>query len=285
MVYKPKSLKCLVERNDTNIKSVTTQYTSSFEKIGGGISCEEGIIGDHLTIGIIEFNKKYMLNTHTTIYSEDPSNLTTFVIEYPIECFIDIHKPLLKSTTCLTRKGADTKTLCYDKYEDEPELLEVIKFFKEICIGNIKIESGSHGGTFVMKNGKKRYLKTHNSIRGGAMSEIIQNTIDMVYEKLVKYVLNSVHVKNSLPVEASMIFDTQNYFGLRVPVIVLIYDIEEANKRAVFYLNLEHINMACQYYEQLERDIRPLDKQQKRCWEEFQQHRDNHTRVVLAIAT
>ena len=263
-VYKQNSLICIVKRMDTNVVSISTKFTNSFEQIGSGITCEEGIIGDHLTIGLTEFNNRHMLDTHTTTYTEDPKKLSNFIIEHPIKCIIDLHESLNKDTKCLSKQGKESNYLYINKYKDEPEILPIIEYFKNIA--NTKIESG---------------------IRGGAISERVQNIIDMIYDKLIRHVLNSIRMPNSLPVNASMIYDTQNYFELNNPVLVIIYDIEEADRRLMFYLNLEHVNMAYEYEELSKLDLNrntPADNYKKRCSDELEQQREIHIRTVLAVA-
>ena len=284
-VYKQNSLICIVKRMDTNVVSISTKFTNSFEQIGSGITCEEGIIGDHLTIGLTEFNNRHMLDTHTTTYTEDPKKLSNFIIEHPIKCIIDLHESLNKDTKCLSKQGKESNYLYINKYKDEPEILPIIEYFKNIA--NTKIESGIRGGTFIINNGKKHYLKKNSSIRGGAITERVQNIIDMIYDKLIRHVLNSIRMPNSLPVNASMIYDTQNYFELNNPVLVIIYDIEEADRRLMFYLNLEHVNMAYEYEELSKLDLNrntPADNYKKRCSDELEQQREIHIRTVRAVA-
>jgi len=194
---------------------------------------KQNSIGDHLTIGLTEFNNRHMLDTHTTTYTEDPKKLSNFIIEHPIKCIIDLHESLNKDTKCLSKQGKESNHLYINKYKDEPEILPIIEYFKNIA--NTKIESGIRGGTFIINNGKKHYLKKNSSIRGGAITERVQNIIDMIYDKLIRHVLNSIRMPNSLPVNASMIYDTQNYFELNNPVLVIIYDIEEADRRDVLF--------------------------------------------------
>jgi len=225
---------------------------------------KQNSIGDHLTIGLTEFNNRHMLDTHTTTYTEDPKKLSNFIIEHPIKCIIDLHESLNKDTKCLSKQGKETNHLYINKYKDEPEILPIIGYFKNIA--NTKIESG---------------------IRGGAISERVQNIIDMIYDKLIRHVLNSIRMPNSLPVNASMIYDTQNYFELNNPVLVIIYDIEEADRRLMFYLNLEHVNMAYEYEELSKLDLNrntPADNYKKRCSDELEQQREIHIRTVLAVA-
>lgn len=225
---------------------------------------KQNSIGDHLTIGLTEFNNRHMLDTHTTTYTEDPKKLSNFIIEHPIKCIIDLHESLNKDTKCLSKQGKETNHLYINKYKDEPEILPIIGYFKNIA--NTKIESG---------------------IRGGAISERVQNIIDMIYDKLIRHVLNSIRMPNSLPVNASMIYDTQNYFELNNPVLVIIYDIEEADRRLMFYLNLEHVNMAYEYEELSKLDLNrntPADNYKKRCSDELEQQREIHIRTVRAVA-
>ena len=225
---------------------------------------KQNSIGDHLTIGLTEFNNRHMLDTHTTTYTEDPKKLSNFIIEHPIKCIIDLHESLNKDTKCLSKQGKETNHLYINKYKDEPEILPIIEYFKNIA--NTKIESG---------------------IRGGAISERVQNIIDMIYDKLIRHVLNSIRMPNSLPVNASMIYDTQNYFELNNPVLVIIYDIEEADRRLMFYLNLEHVNMAYEYEELSKLDLNrntPADNYKKRCSDELEQQREIHIRTVRAVA-
>jgi len=225
---------------------------------------KQNSIGDHLTIGLTEFNNRHMLDTHTTTYTEDPKKLSNFIIEHPIKCIIDLHESLNKDTKCLSKQGKESNHLYINKYKDEPEILPIIEYFKNIA--NTKIESG---------------------IRGGAISERVQNIIDMIYDKLIRHVLNSIRMPNSLPVNASMIYDTQNYFELNNPVLVIIYDIEEADRRLMFYLNLEHVNMAYEYEELSKLDLNrntPADNYKKRCSDELEQQREIHIRTVRAVA-
>lgn len=225
---------------------------------------KQNSIGDHLTIGLTEFNNRHMLDTHTTTYTEDPKKLSNFIIEHPIKCIIDLHESLNKDTKCLSKQGKESNHLYINKYKDEPEILPIIGYFKNIA--NTKIESG---------------------IRGGAISERVQNIIDMIYDKLIRHVLNSIRMPNSLPVNASMIYDTQNYFELNNPVLVIIYDIEEADRRLMFYLNLEHVNMAYEYEELSKLDLNrntPADNYKKRCSDELEQQREIHIRTVRAVA-
>lgn len=284
-LYPEGSLRCLVARVDNDVKFVTTktQWSENFETIetqeGGMMECEIGQIGNHLTMGVEVFANRYILNTHTTTYTEDPTKVASFLIEHPIECRVDLLNALSPTSVCLNKKGQVTKDMFVDKYKNEPELVSSINFLKNVYTGGIQVGTGPKGGSYIQKNGRKRYVKRIQS--GGATPEQSE-LIDFIYNNLVKHVIDAYTQYHGLDMEASMIYDTSNYFVLERPVLVLLYDVDEADRRAIFHLDLEQVQLALQYEKLNEREKK--SKGQKwRGWNNLQNVRNVHIQAVLAM--
>lgn len=284
MVYPHSSLRCFIARVDSDVKYVSTNksWVDAFQEVGeqnGGMECQ---LGDHLTFGFEKYGTMLILNTHTTRYTEKPGEYGAFLIDKPIECRVPLLHPISHNTVCYTKKAVRTKHKFMDEYQKEPELVKTIQFLKQVCMGEIQLVSGPRGGAYIQKDGRKQYIKRlHRTLHGG-VSQDQQEIIDMVYDQIVKHVVEVYERNSLLGLDASMIYDTTNYFEVQRPVLVLLYESKEAERCAIFHLDLEQVQLALQYEKQLARDRQPRGKKW-RSWKQFQKHRDVHIQMVLAM--
>ncbi len=281
MIYSYHSLRCFIARVDSDVKYASTNksWIESFEELSGGMECQ---LRNHLTLGIEKYGNMFMLNTHTTTYSEKPEEYGTFVIDHPIECRVPLLMSLSPDTMCYTKKAIVTKERFVDMYKTEQHLVKTIEILKNVCTGEIKVASGPRGGTYIQKDGLKKYVKQVQYQQHGGVSQDQQEIIDMIYDRIVRHVMEVYEKNTFFGMDASMIYDTVNYFEVQRPVLVLMYESEEAEKCAVFHLDLEQVQLALLYEKQSVRDRQAKGKKW-RSWKEFQKQRDIHIRAVLAM--
>jgi hypothetical protein len=274
--YLPTALKYIFIRNDTEVKAFIGKIEYADPYHSGG-TFNMGIIGSHLTVGLIQRVKIHFITTHFTEYEE--TDTFAFEADRSKECTIILEDAVSNNTKCYTRKGGATSLNLGDAYVDNQHWIPVIELYQSVFM-NIPvggtIQKGLRGGAYIMVNGKRKYIRKPSICGGGRKLE--DGVIGMLHTYVIKPVIKAYFDKAKEIVDASMLYDQDNIFESSNPMLVLIYDIPDHAIRKLFYLETDKMFAA---YDAFNKNNNT--KFATTCWEEVQQMAETHIAQLVHL--
>lgn len=206
------------------------------------------ITGTHLTVGIIHSQQPPLLNTHATIYEELPNRTFEFSVNHENECWLELTNRIDTTTKCLNRRGMENGKRIGKEYENAPIWIDIIEFLRNVFIGN----------------NTKRYLR-QNPITETGGQPLNENAISMLYEYVIKPVLDICEKKHNQYIDPILLYDTNASNNAH---FVLMYDISDHDIRRVFYLDADYVLSATEAFESTLKGTHPTSKALA-CFEAF----------------
>lgn len=192
-IYSESELKYDIEIDDNGtVLAYEPSTLKSYGTVGGGII--QANWGNHLTIGILNsfVAKKPLLNTHITTYHINEDNHLQHQREIS-QCNIFLNNDIPNKDTFCIKDGIPKETTLQSEYKDDNTIKiiqDIHKIITKIKGGKKYIQKifiGKRGGSYIIKNNKRSYLK------GGARS--FYNSIGFKEDFanfIEKYIINAI---------------------------------------------------------------------------------------------
>lgn len=292
-IYQESVLRYLVNVHGNSIASFVT---AEDEQRPSSLEANQG---DHLTIGVKRLRTGIALKTHITMYTEEtPFKFDRSSTECDMDLFI-ANNPveITDATVCFSKTRTKDITLI-EQYGKVPYGIKLVKLISKVFQGNHslqggscirmkdkkhKLHTGSRGGMYIMRGGRKSYLR--NKQKGGSIS---YNTItfgDELISFIMDFVVSPLYRVHSNLSEVTILYDENNTLGTRSNEnIVLLYDFKDKS-RSIFYINAYKAMMALYAYT-FEKSLPPLQpnaattsdasmpsitQEERKCLDEFMQ--------------
>uniref|UniRef100_A0A6C0KU49 Uncharacterized protein n=1 Tax=viral metagenome TaxID=1070528 RepID=A0A6C0KU49_9ZZZZ len=241
----------------------------------------EGIIGDHITVGIE--NSRYpndlLVRSHKTYYVEETAAQNIEYDRFEDTCNFLLKQSINESTQCTSRKSMGTQ------YRNEPLAIPIIKTITDIYKGiqtgggtppkkyymhkgkEYNIHKGKRGGTYIRVGNIRKYI-------GGMRKQMYEGVgfdNDGFLTFLDKYLFSVVIQKYSID-GITIIYDEDSELQENAnKYICIIYEytyelIDEKAKASFYYLNAMKAFKAYHAYKIPERERSMM---QKSCLQEF----------------